>query len=73
MKANKKKMLLCRISRYKFTASGVTYINSLPFRDRWIRVSDGQDDVNAWSQLLGRFSIIFYLFFVESMVVGLRL
>ena len=61
-KVNKEERLLCRISRYMLTVTWVTDITSLTCRARKTRVSGGQADIYAWSQLLGGYSIIFLIF-----------
>ena len=56
------------------TASGVRDITSLTSKASWTRVSGGQADIFARSQLFGGYSInIFFPFFLGSLIVGMRL
>ena len=47
------------------TGSAVTEIAALPCRARKTRVSGGEADIYALAKLLGGFSIVFILFFVN--------
>ena len=60
--ANKWQQIFCLISRSKLPDSLETGSTLLPCSPMWIGVSVGQAGINAWSELLRKFSMICFEF-----------
>ena len=60
--ANKWQPIFCLFSRTKLTDSLVTGNTSLPCSARWTEDSGVQAGINAWSELLWKYSMIFFAF-----------
>ena len=60
--ANQWQQIFCLIYRFKLNDSLATGNTSLPCSARWAEVSGGQAGIYAWSELIWRYSMIYFAF-----------